>query len=274
MAVAVATAISALFVPGTSGAFTASIRNSSDNGVIATRFSCADTFNATANKANAYFEYQLTQNAATTTDSSNAGNTGTFQGGHPTDASSPIACPNDTSGPAAYRLDGATNYLTTQTAVSAPPVSFSLAIWFKTTVAGGYLIGLAANQTGSNTVFDRHLYLNASGQLVFGTYSGAFQLVTSTSSYNDGIWHQAVATMSPSGGMSLYVDGAKVAGNTGYTSAEADSGYWRIGWNSITTWPGAPSNPYFSGSIRFAAAYTVALASGEIALEYGNGRPA
>ncbi len=82
-----------------------------------------------------------------------------------------------------------------------------------------------------------------SGQLVFGTWTGTENLAQSTASYNDGKWHQVVATQSAAG-MVLYVDGQVVATNP-QTAAQAYTGYWRVGGDS--DWGG--DSPYFAGTI-------------------------
>jgi hypothetical protein len=263
-------------VPGTAGRFSAAITNGPDTAKASTRFTCANTFAATNNAMNAYFEYQLTKNNPTAIDSSGQGNVGNLQpgGAHPVGtADTTTACPNDTGGPYYYAPDGSTNWISTTTSVGTTPANFTLAIWFRTTVAGGYLIGLNAKQTANDAVFDRHVYLDTSGHLVFGSYSGTYQTVATSSAFNDGHWHQVVATMSTAVGMALWVDGTKVVSNPTYTTAQADTGWWSIGYGNLSGWPSAPSNFYFSGGLRFAAAYRVVLSDAEIAAEYANGQP-
>ena len=68
-------------------------------------------------------------------------------------------------------------------------------------------------------------------------------------SYNDGLWHQVVATQGPSG-MNLYVDGQPVAWNP-QTQAQSYTGYWRVGGD--TSWEGDSS--YFGGTIDEVAIY-------------------
>lgn len=263
-------------VPTTSSAFTASVANSANKATAASPFRCSDTFASTTNASNAYFEYKFTGTSATAIDSSGQSNPGAFQGTgpHPIETGRPMACATDTGvGGNAYNPDGSTNWVSTSNSVGTSPANFSLAMWFKTTVAGGYLIGLAAVQTGTYAVYDRHVYLNTFGQLVFGTYNGGPNVVTSPSSYNDGLWHHMVATFSSSAGMALWVDGSKVASNATYTTAEADTGWWRIAYGNLSGWPNAPSSTYFSGSMRFAAAYKFVLSDDEIKAEYANGIP-
>lgn len=108
---------------------------------------------------------------------------------------------------------------------------------------------------------------------MFGTLNGgAYQTLTSPSAVTDGKWHYVAATMSSSAGMTLYVDGKTVASNAAYTAASSYSGYWRIGYDNLNGWPGAPSDYYFTGSLRYVAAYTSALTAAQIANHYAAGQ--
>lgn len=104
------------------------------------------------------------------------------------------------------------------------PTVFTAIIWFKTTTAGGRLIGFGNAQTGTSTSYDRHLYLSNTGQVVFGVFNGAVSTAVSPATYLDGRWHQAAATLSTAG-MALYLDGVPVASNTGTTTAQNYTGY-------------------------------------------------
>jgi hypothetical protein len=277
----------ALLAPGTSGAFTAKVTNSTDTAKAAALFKCADVFAAPKPKAaaNTYFEYTLSETAGTGTavDSSSAGNPGLYQGTHSTDAATPTACPNDTP-KVAYAPAGTTSapqYVTTTNSVGTSPATFSLVVWFKTSTKSGRLIGLGGSQTGGSGTYDRQIYLQPTGQLSFGTYSSGYQIVTSPSgtNYADGVWHQVVATFTagtPNTGMTLYVDGALSASNSAYTTAEADTGYWRIGYDNLSSsWTGGTTTTaVFVGSMKFAAAYKYVLTSAEVRSQYTVGAPA
>ena len=94
------------------------------------------------------------------------------------------------------------------------PQNFSISVWFKTSSAGGVLVGYSASKTGLGTQYDRHIYMDNSGYLYFGIYTtstGVANVITSTSTYADGVWHHAVGTCSTTSGSCLYVDGALVA---------------------------------------------------------------
>jgi hypothetical protein len=154
----------------------------------------------------------------------------------------------------------------------AGPTIFSLELWFKTTTAtGGKLIGFGNLQTGASSNYDRHIYMTNSGQIYFGCYPGGVQVATSPLSYNDGNWHYAAATLSTSG-MILYIDGASVGTNAA-TTAQAYSGYWRVGYDSLTGWTAPPTSNFFNGTLDEAAVYmTKALTPTQILNHYNAGK--
>jgi PKD repeat protein len=148
-------------------------------------------------------------------------------------------------------------------AVFANPITYSEEIWFSTTTTvGGKLIGFGNVQQGQSNNYDRHVYLQDDGRLVFGTYTGQTNTVTSDAAYNDGQWHHVVATQSGAG-MVLYVDGVAVGSNP-QTSAQDYSGYWKIGGDP--TW--GSSSPYFDGRLDEAAVYPTALSAATVADHY------
>ncbi|WP_256793606.1 PKD domain-containing protein [Terrabacter sp. Ter38] len=138
------------------------------------------------------------------------------------------------------------------------PTTYTEELWFKTTTtSGGKLIGFGDRQNGFSSNYDRHVYMTASGQLNFGVYTGALNVVTSPRSYNNGQWHH-IAAMQGSDGMKLYVDGALV-GTDPQTAAQPYSGYWRVGGDS--SW--ADSN-FFAGQIDEVAVYSKTLSSAQV----------
>jgi hypothetical protein len=258
------------FAP-TRSAFSATVTNASNSAGTAASNTCTGSVGFDAASSKALFAYKLTEPAGSTTavDFSGAGFTGTYQGVMTASTPSPIACPRDAG--SSWSLNGTSNFVSTPTA-QQNPVTFSEEVWFRTSVAGGLLIGFGGSQVSVSGQHDRQVYLNTSGQLVFGSYSGGTQVVTSPKAYNDGAWHHVVATMSAATGMRLYVDGASVASNAKYTAPESYTGYWRIGYDTTSGWPGAPSNSFFTGSMRFAAVYSSVLSATQVANHYSAGR--
>ncbi|RII95341.1 LamG domain-containing protein [Clavibacter michiganensis] len=260
-----------LLAPSTNGAFTASIRNDNNTAAgAAAFFTCSSAF--AADKADALFAYPLDEATGSTTarDAATGVYPGTYRGGMVSDTTTtPRACSRDTGG--AYVLDG-NDFVTNAFQQTQAPSTFSTELWFKTTTRGGKLVGFGNSQTGSSSAYDRHTYITTAGRLAFGTYNnGNYQILQSPTVITDGAWHHVVSTMSPTGGMSLYLDGARVAVNAQFTAPESNAGYWRIGYDNTSGWTGAGSN-YFIGSMRFAAVYKTALTATQVQNHYNAGR--
>lgn len=259
--------------PTSTSGFRARITNSTNTAATAPFFTCSDM--TAVNKSGAIFQYNLDEPSGSTvaTDRSGLAANGTYRGSMTTSTTAPLACPHDAGG--AYVLDGSSSYITTPTSYS-DPTTFSEELWFKTTVAGGTLINFGGPLTGATANFDRLIYLNTTGQLDFGSYTGSgsnFHVITSPKTVNDGAWHQVVATMSPTTGMKLYVDGTLVASNATYTTPQNYVGYWQIGYQPLTAnWTGHSGNGYFTGSMRFAAVYSTVLTAQQVSNHYGAGR--
>ncbi len=191
-----------------------------------------------------------------------------------------------TDGPTAVGFDGSTGWAETldgpPTAFYAAPgpQTFSIAAWFKTTGSGS-IIGFTDQQTNSGqTRWDRHLWVDPNGHVVFGLYPNTFYELssasTTTTDYADGAWHLAVVTVSPytatAGTVLLYVDGTLVAGGTGDESlplangnpAQNYGGWWHLGWsNVVSRWPDAPPSGYWPGSLADVAVFPGALSAGQ-----------
>ncbi len=152
----------------------------------------------------------------------------------------------------------------------AGPNTFSAELWFRTTtLQGGKLIGFGSQPSGTSTQYDRHLYLSDSGQLYAGVHNGSTgNTVNTTAAYNDGAWHYAAVVFSAATGLQLYVDGELAASNPTYVTAQAYSGYWRVGGDSLTAWPSTPTNHYFAGAIDEAAVYDKVLAPAQVRGHY------
>ena len=143
------------------------------------------------------------------------------------------------------------------------PNTFSEEAWFKTTsTAGGKIVGFGSGASGTSTNYDRHVYMDTSGKVYFGVYNGSAYTINTPTAYNDGKWHQVVATLSGSG-MALYVDGMRIGTNTGTTVGQAYSGYWRVGGDN--TWSGAK---FFNGSIDDVSIYPSALTIQQVQKHY------
>lgn len=267
----VALCIAALVAPSTSGAYIASVQNSTNTTTTKASFTCADA--VALDKANAYFAYALNEASGSTVavDSSAVPANGTYLGSMTTDTTTPTACKYDA--PGAYLLNGSTSNVSTPTLVTNPQI-FSVEVWFKTTVKSGKLMGFGNLQSGSSSSYDRHLYISSTGQVIFGVYNNAARIVTSPLTYTDNVWHHAVGTFSAAG-MTLYMDGAVVASATTsptFTTVVSYNGYWRVGHDNQNGWPSTGANPFYTGSMKFAAAYKVALTPAQVLRHYNFGK--
>ena len=159
-----------------------------------------------------------------------------------------------------------------QATVSAP-AQLTESIWFKTTTtAGGWLMGLTDQKTGSSN-YDRALYLDNAGHVNLELYNGSvFSVTSSAASYNDGAWHQAVATVSPTLGVSVYVDGALASVNSGYRAIGASGVYWRLGGGGRLSTDLSSISPVssnnFQGSLDEAAVFSTVLGANDVSKQY------
>ncbi|MGC5224154.1 PKD domain-containing protein [Micromonospora sp. DT81.3] len=178
---------------------------------------------------------------------------------------------NEANGSATF--GGTSSGLARTTQPAAVGLSFATELWFKTsTLSGGKLVGYGSATSGSSSNPDRHLYMRNNGALVFGIWQGMNKTIESPGTYRDNLWHHAVAQLSPTAGMQLYVDGALVASDaTATASARPITGYWRVGGDTVSGWPGAPSSSYFNGRIDEFAVYPATLTAAQVSKHYALG---
>ena len=168
-------------------------------------------------------------------------------------------------------FDGSTSgYVAAQTELTGPD-TFTIEGWFKSTSTnGGKIVGFGNSLTGNSSSYDRHIYMDNAGHVWFGVYPGSVQTVSTTSAYNDGSWHQVVASLGADG-MRLYVDGALQAQREDVTSAQNYDGYWRVGGDNLSSWTSQPRSNYFDGTIDEVAIYPSVLTSQEVQDHYALG---
>jgi signal peptidase I len=236
-------------------------------------WSCATAAGAAGAGAVEYLPLQeLTGTVAANQGSAGVAGAGTYSAGGVTyGAAGPSCGPGSAS---AAQLDGSSGQIWTSRSM-VNPQWFTVQIWFATTTTrGGKLIGFGASTNGAQSSrFDRHIYMTNSGSLRFGVYNGTHYTIASPAAYNDGRWHLATATFSPATGMSLYVDGALAASSTVTNAAEVTTGYWRIGYDNLGSWPDAPTSHFFGGSVAHASVYERVLTAEEVAGQYAAGAP-
>lgn len=236
-----------------------------------TSASCTSSWIATGAASSPSDGFRLEEASGTTAvNAVSSTRDGVYSGGVTLGQPGAIRCDPST----AVALNGSTGFLgaATGTAAVAGPNTFSVGIWFKTTVAGGKLVGFGNQRTTQSSQYDRHIYMTNAGKLVFGVYPGAVKTVTSAASYADGAWHMAVATLG-SAGMRLYVDGAEVGADATVTSGEPYNGYWRAGWDNLSGWTDAPTNAYFTGTLDELGVFPTQLSATTVAALYASARP-
>ncbi len=209
----------------------------------------------------------LGSGSTTLADATGGGNTGYAQGAVTLGASGPM-------GGRAITLGGASgSYVETTTSYSNPGPLTEL-IWFQapTSGAAGSLMGFTNLQTNATpSSWDRQLWIDPSGHIIYGIYPNSVQEVTSPGTYADGSWHFVAASYGP-GGEQLFVDGTRVAMNSSATSAQNYSGYWHLGYSNATSgWSDPPSSNDWKGSLAQAAVIPTQLSASQIATLYTAG---
>lgn len=150
------------------------------------------------------------------------------------------------------------------------PTTYSVETWFTTTTTqGGKLVGFGDQKTGLSGGYDRHVYMQNDGSLVFGTWTGTTNTITSAPGFNNGAWHHVVASQSAAG-LKLYIDG-NLIGTNPQTAAQDYTGYWRAGGDN--TWGSA--SPWFNGKLDEVAIYGTALTESVVDQHFalGTGAP-
>jgi len=267
----------------TSGAsFAASVQNSTNSVGTRTLFSCAPQATDPLAGSKRFVYAMGTSGVTSETDMTGHGFTGTYQSTTTVSSVSPVACPRDTP-VASVTFNGTNQCLFASGQLSSPgPNTFSLEGWFKTSnTSNGKIIGFGDSTTsGSDVYFDRHVYIDPTGRVVFGVYPNAVKVIATSAgtNYANGAWHHVVASLS-SAGMKLYVDGALAASDATVTvGASGFSAYWKVGCGNLAGWADGAGNSYsgpsyFTGQIRFSAVYTVALTAAQVTARYTAGTP-
>jgi hypothetical protein len=147
----------------------------------------------------------------------------------------------------------------------ANPTTFSLECWFRNNGVAGTMMSFGNVPDSNSGTHDRELFLNSAGNVVFGANSGTANVVQSPGTYFDGNWHHVVATISPTAGMALYLDGTSV--NTrNFSTVGNYTGYWRWGGDTATagTWP----SDLYTGQLDEVAVYGTVLSAQQVAWHY------
>lgn len=170
----------------------------------------------------------------------------------------------------AVTLNGSSQYLSTSTTQNNP-TALTIEIWFKSTSGqGGRLMGFGTAATGASATLDRHVYLDDAGHIIWGVNNGSQHTVVTASTYNDGSWHHVAGSLGASG-LLLYVDGIRQGTDISTTTAGNYTGYWRIGYDNLAGWAGAPTSNYLDGSVDEARVVNRQLTDAEIKNDYTAG---
>lgn len=160
-----------------------------------------------------------------------------------------------------FSFDGVNDTIYTSNSYSNPN-PFSICVYFRTSSASGKkIMGFESTQNETSGSYDRHLYVNTAGQLVFGLYPGSFRYLNSESTVTDNTWRYAVGTVSGSAA-NLYINGIGLSSASNY-GAENYTGYWRVGSNRLDSWALANTGS-FLGDIGLVKIYNRALTETEI----------
>lgn len=148
------------------------------------------------------------------------------------------------------------------------PDDLTVEAWVKTTSRrGGKILGFGNATGNSSSSYDRHVYMSTNGQIYFGVYPGQARTVNTQASYNDGQWHHVAASLG-SQGMKLYVDGTLQAERSDTTYGQSYAGYWHVGGDNLSGWPGSVQSNYLDGDIDEFATYDTQLSAAQILGHY------
>jgi signal peptidase I len=275
-------AVALVLQMSTNAAFAASIKNSANTAGASTYFNCKNAVSNTTSPA--YLAWALgTSGTTSETDLSGNRRTGGYKDTTATNTAT-VGCNHDTKASVTFNGTSQCLYESAKYEANYHPDTFSLEAWFLTgTKSGGVIVGFGDSRDSVvQSHWDRHIYLDKDGRIVFGVYPGTVKIVYTAlnanggnTSYADNKWHHVIATLS-SAGQSLYVDGTLAMTNTTVTSAEQVSGYWKVGCGNLDSWRNAATDAtgstaldytgpkYFKGQIQYAAVYPTMLTATQV----------
>ena len=132
-----------------------------------------------------------------------------------------------------------------------------------TTTTGGKIIGFGDSQHRQLGSYDRHVYMDNSGRIIFGVYPGAVQTVhTGEQRTTTASGTTSSATLSARTACGSTSTAKVAASRHDVTGAQDYSGFWRVGGDNLGGWTNQPSSNYFTGSIDDVAIYPTVLDRG------------
>jgi hypothetical protein len=170
-------------------------------------------------------------------------------------------------------FDGTNDYVTLPRGIfGVGNNAFAVSVWFKTTSGGVLLSNAANNPTDINGDAVAGMYVDSNGKLVTACfYDGAGNIAgTSTQSVNNGLWHNAVVTVSPAytGAVNhfSYLNGVLFDSRVrGQSSIVSTGGYFLCGGRFFGfLYPNWPASNYLNCQIGNVSIYRKTLSSFEI----------
>jgi len=144
----------------------------------------------------------------------------------------------------AYRITASSTYLRSVSNFNAPVADFTIACAVKVDAGApaGHILGFYdnVNPTVVGGARDRFLYVNTSGHLVAGVWSGTAYTIISPAPINDGqrrLIHFASGANAAEGS-ELYIDGVSVGTMPVISMDTSGTRYLIAGLNNVSGWPG------------------------------------
>jgi large repetitive protein len=182
----------------------------------------------------------------------------------------------------AATFDGSTSLLALPSKAAHKSAYQSVAMWFRTTTAGGVLFSYQRDPVAAPTTpgnYNPVLYVGTDGRLRGELWMGSPSLaISSTAAVNDGQWHHVLLAANGST-QTLYVDGvangtlngAVVLYTAAYGNAYIGGGYLGGNWPAQPN-PGGPgTKTLFNGSIADVALHSRAVTAAEVSALYASG---
>lgn len=170
-----------------------------------------------------------------------------------------------------YTLSGST---WAATGAAEPTTStFTTELWFKTTTTSGGTLVARTAQRDLTSAFDRAVYLDTAGRVLFTATDGTPKAVSTKGAFNDGQWHHVAVTVGAQGA-TIYIDGAARVTRPDIRTGATLGGkaFWAIGAHDLSGRHLAPSGKgFFAGSLDNIASYSRALTADEVAAHYAAG---
>ena len=198
-----------------------------------------------------YLSQSYSGSGTTFTDLSGNTNTGTLQ-------NSPTFNTSD------FTFNGTNQEVTTSTSFISPN-AYTTCVWFKTiSTAGHPVFTHESSQTGTgSTSYNRKMWVGTDGLLYAAIgVSGTYKYSRSGGTVTNGVWRYASSHYDGTN-LSLYINGALSVTYFNIGTADAVTGWWRVGAYKSAGWPNS-SDGYFTGNIGPIQIYNRSLSSAEI----------